>query len=351
MSRIARARNVLLGRPRVAAPSMPALPDLIYFLDVYWIDASGIYLQGWAMVERVPLDAVAVRIGSREVVAKRSARPDLLPHYPAAVDTARAGFTVYVPGPPGDVSLVGILTNGGEISTRVSLPDHPLPVVSGESQFASPDFDVFPGAAPDGPVLAIGIRSATQETLDARLSIMGDREVVGFDIHPGLGVDIVGDAHRLSSYFPPNHFAAVFSASVLEHLTAPWLYAAECAKVLMPGGRMLHQVPWAWPTHAQPNDFWRMSSGALDNLFGAMLGMRVLSSGSVGTAVITPTPAWRDDFITMPTTESAMGSWIHAEKIDDRARDISWPYDEEAGAATATEYPVDGLANLERVDF
>ena len=350
MSRLARMRKALLDRAALTAPTVPDLPPLLYFLDVYWCDAYGTYLQRWAIVERVALDGIAVRIGSRQVMAQRSPRPDVLPDYPAAIDTEHAGFAVYVPGPPGEVSLVGLLANSGEIATRVVLPDCPLPLVNRDSQLASPDFDVFPGAAPDGPVLAIGIRSAPQKALDTRLSIMGDREV-GFDIHPGLGVDVVGDTHRLSSYFPANHFAAVYSASVREHLTAPWLYAAECAKVLMPGGRMIHQAPWTWPNHSQPNDFWRTSPEALEDLFGPRLGMRVLSAAGVGTAIVTPTPGWRDDVLLMPTIESEMGSWIHAEKIDDRARNISWPYDESAGAAIAAEYPVDGFANLDRTDF
>ncbi|HEY5230791.1 MAG TPA: hypothetical protein VIJ11_07870, partial [Galbitalea sp.] len=59
---------------------------LIYFIDVYWCDASGTYLQGWVTAGETPLASVAVRIGSREVVAQRSPRLDILPHYPAAVD-------------------------------------------------------------------------------------------------------------------------------------------------------------------------------------------------------------------------------------------------------------------------
>jgi hypothetical protein len=319
-------------------------PTLIYFVDVYWCDAAGTYLQGWAIVQDTPLAELRVRIGTREAIAKRSARLDILPHYPAAVDAEHAGFSVYIPGRPGDeVLLVGLREDGREISTVLELPDHQLPVLP-DLFHSSPLPAEFPGHAPPGPILAVGIRSATQEVLESRLAPLHGRDVVGFDIHPGIGVDVVGDAHRLSSYFPPNHFAGIYTVSLLEHLTTPWLFAAECAKVLMPKGRLLHQVPWAWPTHAQPNDFWRMSSEALEQLFGAELGFQTISSGAIGSATIVPMPRWREEFIMMPTTPSALGSWIHSEKVTDAARAVTWPYDAEAGAAAAIQYPVDGLA-------
>jgi SAM-dependent methyltransferase len=317
---------------------------LLYFLDVYWCDASGTYLQGWAMVEDTALAELVVRSGPREVSAKRSQRLDVLPHYPAAVDAEHAGFSAYIPGRPGEVVvLVGVRNDGREISTVIELPDHPLPIVADEVD-SFPPSDDFPARAPEGPVLAVGIRAATTELLQARLAPLGEREVIGFDIHPGIGVDVVGDAHRLSSYFPPNHFAAVYTTSLLEHLSTPWLFALECAKVLMPGGRMLHELPWLWPTHSQPNDFWRMSPGALSSLFGEQLGLRTISQGTTGSARVLPTPASRADQLMMPTLVSALFSWIQVEKVDDRARSISWPYDAEAGAALSSEYPVESLS-------
>jgi SAM-dependent methyltransferase len=332
------------NRASVGQTADNAGPTLIYFIDVYWCDASGTFLQGWAIVEDIPLASVAVRIGPREVITQRSQRLDILPHYPAAVDAERAGFSVYVPGRPSDhVVLVGVLTDGREILTILDLPDHPLPIVADEVE-SFPGSDEFPGDAPDGPILAIGIRAATAELLRSRLAILGDREVIGFDIHPGIGVDVVGDAHRLSSYFPKRHFAAIYTSSLLEHLSTPWLFALECAKVLVPGGRMLHELPWLWPSHSQPNDFWRMSPAALSVLFGEQLGLRTISRGTTGSGRVVPTPASRAEQLMMPTVVSALFSWIQVEKVDDRARSISWPYDAEAGAALSSEYPVESLS-------
>jgi 2-polyprenyl-3-methyl-5-hydroxy-6-metoxy-1,4-benzoquinol methylase len=50
-------------------------------------------------------------------------------------------------------------------------------------------------------------------------------------------VDIVGDAHKLSSYFENGkQFDIVFSSAVFEHFAMPWIVATEIAKILKVGG-------------------------------------------------------------------------------------------------------------------
>src|SRR5689334_1506132 len=56
---------------------------------------------------------------------------------------------------------------------------------------------------------------------------------VGFDFHPGPNVDVVGDAHRLSTHFADVvPFDAVLSVATFEHLATPWVVATEIARVL-----------------------------------------------------------------------------------------------------------------------
>jgi hypothetical protein len=316
---------------------------LISFIDVYWCDAFGTYLQGWAIVDGARLDRLVVRVGSREVVAHRSPRLDILPHYPDAVDAERAGFAAYIPGRPnGDAVLVGTCDDGHVVRSLVELPDHPLPMPV-DPEDSIPSAEEFPGNAPDGPILAVGIRSLSEELLAARHAKLAGREVVGFDIHEGFGVDVVGDAHRLSQHFPPHSFAGIYTSSLIEHLSTPWLFAIECAKVLMVGGRMLHELPWLWPTHAQPNDFWRMTPEGLGSLFSDQLGFRTVSRGTTGSGRVMPDPESRSEQLLMPTNVSALFSWIELEKVDDRASELHWPYDELGGARLAAEYPVESL--------
>ncbi|MEO7425071.1 MAG: class I SAM-dependent methyltransferase [Fibrobacteria bacterium] len=101
-------------------------------------------------------------------------------------------------------------------------------------------------------------------------------EYVGFDIYPGNYVDVVGDAHQLSSYFPEGHFDAVYCISVFEHLAMPWKVVIEINKVLKPGGRLLIATHPTFPPHAQPWDFWRFSRSAFSVLLNSKTGFEIL---------------------------------------------------------------------------
>jgi SAM-dependent methyltransferase len=347
---IARDRIRAAGGEALGVPAPKPQRDVRYAVDVYWCDAWGTFLQGWAHAEELAVNELIFRHGTNEILAEFAPRPDVLKYWQMVPDAERVGFTAYLPGRPAAAIILVARTPEGDVETEIVLPDHPLPLPGPvREDILSEDeaVELFArqiAGAPAGPVLAVGIRSTSLEVLRSRLEVFGGREVVGFDIHEGHGVDVIGDAHRLGEYFPPNHFAVVYSSSVLEHLSTPWLFAASAATVLMPGGRAVQQAPWAWPTHAEPNDFWRLSVDGLRQLFSEDLGFRVLATGETGAAVITPTDEWREGLMLMPTGASALASWIVAEKVDDRSRGISWPYDSERGQARAAEYPVDGLA-------
>ena len=68
-------------------------------------------------------------------------------------------------------------------------------------------------------VLEVGSRNVTGVT--RRDLFLHCKEYVGFDVLSGEGVDIVGDAHKLSESCPFEHFDFVLSASVFEHLLFP----------------------------------------------------------------------------------------------------------------------------------
>lgn len=52
-------------------------------------------------------------------------------------------------------------------------------------------------------------------------------------------------------------FDAVLSTQVLEHVSDPELYLAECFRVLRPGGRLLLSTHGFMIYHADPDDYWR----------------------------------------------------------------------------------------------
>ena len=325
-----------------------SLPPLHQMIDLYWADASGTFLQGWAHAEWLPVEAITIGNGRSSVTAERHDREDLLGFWPGEPEVVRGGFRAYLPGPPHSSVTITAHTRLGPIALSAELPDHPLPSAPEGASLLSirERIAAIVEAAPSGPVLAIGVRAKTQESLEAQLSHFVGREVIGLDIHSGIGVDRVGDAHALDEMFSKDQFAIVYSASLLEHVAAPWLVAAQCASVTAPGGVNIHQAPWVWPTHSAPNDFWRFSPEGLEQLFSPAIGFRVLFSAGYGEATVTPHGEWREQSLAMPTLYSGASSWIAAEKVANPSAAVSWPSSTETNIETARRYPIDGIADL-----
>jgi hypothetical protein len=80
-------------------------------------------------------------------------------------------------------------------------------------------------------ILEVGSREVTGPS--AGRQMFTKAEYIGFDYYPGKNVDVVGDAHRLSSYFPPGEkFDIIYSSACFEHFAMPWVVAVEIAKLL-----------------------------------------------------------------------------------------------------------------------
>jgi SAM-dependent methyltransferase len=123
----------------------------------------------------------------------------------------------------------------------------------------------------DVRILEIGSRNVTGG--GHRFEGLCDRRnYVGFDVGEGENVDVVGDAHKLSSYFPASSFDVVFSVAVFEHLAMPWVVAEEIAKVLTPGGIVITFTHFSFAEHELPWHFFQFNKGALRCLFNADLG-------------------------------------------------------------------------------
>jgi SAM-dependent methyltransferase len=141
-------------------------------------------------------------------------------------------------------------------------------------------------------------------------------EYTGFDIHPGPGVDVTGDAHELSRHFAQDSFDAVFSISVFEHLAFPWKVAMEINRVLRIGGLCYVSTHPSWPPHELPWDFWRFPLAGLKLLFSEPLGFRVLA-GTEGLPArlhsLAPDPPTR----AVHEFQMSMGVTLIAEKIRD----------------------------------
>jgi hypothetical protein len=155
----------------------------------------------------------------------------------------------------------------------------------------------------------------------------------GLDIIAGEGVDVVGDAHRLSKLFEPNSFDAAMSFSVLEHLAMPWKFVLELNRVMKVGALGIFTTHQCWPLHEAPWDFWRFSSDAWQALLNHRTGFRIVDTAMGEPAVVVANllhPV--TDFGDQP---AYLGSSVLFEKVG--GTELDWPVELEEVVVTA--YP------------
>jgi SAM-dependent methyltransferase len=354
------AADLILGEQGIAvfrvtsavASEKPSGIRTVHWIDAFWCDAHGFYLRGWVHAYEHRVRALRVESAGRSTrIETFSGRPDLLTFYPEHEHVRHGGFAVYHACPPGHPVRLTVETDGGTAHFPLPLPEGPLPPwppSEDEAIDASRIMRRFSELANalggrEGRLLQIGARTPRGTDPVPRRDLLRGR-VIGVDIHPGLNVDVIGDAHGLSRFLRAGSVDAVFSASVLEHLQAPWLLAAEINRVLRPGGLVYHQAPGAWPAHAQPNDFWRFSAEGLRVLFGPDSGFEVLEARDSLPAAIIPSPEWRQDFLDMPTVPAYGLSEILARKVAEIPPGaVAWPLGAGASETRSRQYPVSGL--------
>ena len=340
-------RAIVVFREKRTAPAMRTA----HWIDAFWCDASGVYLRGWVhayehRVRALRLES-AGRVARVEIFADR---PDLLDHYPEHEHVRDGGFAIYLACPPGHPAALIVETDAGDARVPFELPEGPIPAWKSEpgaGDTLTPLLRRFVtlANARRGRVLQIGSRVPRgAEAVPPRHLLPG---LIGLDIHPGTNVDVVGDAHVLSRFVRERSLDGVFSSSVLEHIQAPWLVAAEINRVLKVGGLAYHQVPGAWPGHAQPNDFWRFSSEALRVLFGPATGFEILDATESAQAAIIPSPDWRNGFLDMPTTPVMAMAEVLARKVDDIPDGaVAWTLELSESEIRSHQYPLAGLRPL-----
>jgi SAM-dependent methyltransferase len=129
---------------------------------------------------------------------------------------------------------------------------------------------------PAARILELGTcRSQPDKPTISRGLFPGAADCIGTDFQAGLDVDVVADAHSLSSAFAPESFDAIISLSTFEHLKYPFLAAHEILKCLKVGGRLFIQTHQTFHLHAYPSDYFRFSTEALAAMFPPQMGFRV----------------------------------------------------------------------------
>jgi SAM-dependent methyltransferase len=78
---------------------------------------------------------------------------------------------------------------------------------------------------------------------------------------------------------PDNHFDTVILSDVLEHLPNPEQVCTEISRMLRPGGCLLANVPFYYPLHEEPHDYFRYTEFALRRFLGlAQLEVELIES-------------------------------------------------------------------------
>ncbi len=159
-------------------------------------------------------------------------------------------------------------------------------------------------------VLELGTkRSSPERSTVHREWAAADAAYVCSDFDDGLDVDLLADVHTLSQSVAPDSQHAVIACSVFEHVQRPWIGAIEIGKVLRPGGQVFIQTHFAFPIHGYPSDYWRYTRDALETIFGADAGLRI-----VGSAYQYPVGLHAPELPPPDTIEAYLNVCIVAEK-------------------------------------
>lgn len=186
-------------------------------------------------------------------------------------------------------------------------------------------------------ILEVGSREVTGQS-KARTNL-SKAEYIGFDFYPGNNVDIVGDAHKLSSYFTKSEqFDIIYSSACFEHFAMPWVVATEMAKLLKVGGLVIIETHFSFAAHERPWNFFQFSDMALKTLFSPALGFECLDAGMSNPIVGRFSSLADKDLRNKPLP----GLYCHSEFLGRKIKnvpDFDWGKVDLADIVGNTKYP------------
>lgn len=208
----------------------------------------------------------------------RYPRPDV--NQALGLSGTKLGFrvTAILDSSHADNSLLAVKFEDGSILRVQSTP-----VASG-IEVLTTYFNSQVSAANDPRLIEIGSRARSGNYYKDRFPNL--KEYLGIDVKEGPNVDLVVDAHVMSSRIDTQYDFA-FSVSVFEHLIMPWVATFELNKVLKVGGLAYIQSHPSWPLHEEPWDFFRFSKDSWKGLFNRLTGFEIVDVGyGIGATVV-----------------------------------------------------------------
>jgi methyltransferase family protein len=264
--------------------------ELQWFLDEMFYFRGRLFLRGWAYHPSSPVREVGISIPAMEYIALQGCEresPDVEAVYGDKARNCRFEANIEVGQYPPrleELRLVFVLADNThvEIERPVHRRLHADPYYVLQERF----FDMLRDRK-HGSILELGSRDRRHDVdpfplLQAshvrKHRIPQTMRYVGTDIVEAPNVNVVGDAHRLSSLFQKNEFDAMYAAYVFEHLLMPWKVVLEMNKIMKITGIVMVLTHHTWPLHEQPWDFWRYSDNAWHALFNRFTGFRVVAT-------------------------------------------------------------------------
>jgi hypothetical protein len=115
------------------------------------------------------------------------------------------------------------------------------------------------------PVLETGaLRPAHAWWADFREQLCFDRkDWVGTDMQAGPTVDLVFELGKLEGSLPRDAYNSVLCAETLEHVAEPFLALLDLKSAMRPGAWILITMPFGFPIHDFPDDYWRFTPSGL----------------------------------------------------------------------------------------
>jgi len=215
------------------------------------------------------------------------------------------------------------------------LTDVPMSKIVSHQKWQRYLYDI--GNNPGMRILEIGSREVTGES-NAR-NFFSKASYVGFDFYPGKNVDVVGDAHKLSSYFEgEERFDIIYSSACFEHFAMPWIVATEIAKLLKVGGIVFIETHFTFSSHERPWHFFQFSDMALKTLFSKALGFECIEAG-MSNPIVGRFSSLADEYL---KNKPIPGLYCHSEYLGKKIKNVDnfdWSKLDLIDVVGETKYP------------
>ena len=214
-----------------------------------------------------------------------------------------------------------------------------VPLSTTASHMNWPDYIFNLGNHSNKRILEIGSREVTG--ISSARKRLSKAEYIGFDYYPGANVDVVGDAHKLSSYFENEEkFDIVFSSACFEHFAMPWKVTSEIAKVLKVGGYVMIETHFTYSAHERPWHFFHFTDIGLKTLFSPALGFECIEAG-MSNPLVARFSSLADRYLRLKPVK---GLYCHSEFLGKKVKDVenfSWDNVDIKELVGDTHYPFD----------